>query len=180
MPSADANKFESLTPSNPEFSVGRFRSFYGPMESTYQHDFKAPTMTPGVPSFKAGPAPSSVLWNTSANYDPWETTYGHDYKAPAWRDSPALPFTPHDHLSAAVFWNAGWSCGAAPMETTYQHDYKNPLAVLAAKIAGVSDVRQQSILWNVATFPENLWKTTYQRDFAEPAELRLRNVPKAL
>lgn len=51
---------------------------YGPMESTYQHDYKRPIMI--GPPVKARPPPSTEFWNRSARYGPLETTYQHDYK----------------------------------------------------------------------------------------------------
>ncbi|KAI9557910.1 hypothetical protein GHT06_014662 [Daphnia sinensis] len=51
---------------------------YGPMESTYQHDYRKPIMI--GPPVKARPPPSTEFWNHSARYGPLETTYQHDYK----------------------------------------------------------------------------------------------------
>ncbi len=51
---------------------------YGPMESTYQHDYKKPVVI--FPTVRAQPPPSTAFWNHSARYGPMESTYQHDYK----------------------------------------------------------------------------------------------------
>ena len=59
----------------------RLAERYGPtMESTYQHDYKAPVMM--APPIRAHPPPSRDLWNHSVRLATMETTYQHDYKWP--------------------------------------------------------------------------------------------------
>ena len=51
---------------------------YGPMESTYQHDYKKPTVI--FPTVRVKPPTSTDFWNHSMSYGPMESTYQHDYK----------------------------------------------------------------------------------------------------
>jgi hypothetical protein len=51
---------------------------YGPMESTYQHDYRKPVVI--CPTVRAQPPASTAFWNHSASYGPMESTYQHDYK----------------------------------------------------------------------------------------------------
>ncbi|EFX87062.1 hypothetical protein DAPPUDRAFT_97301 [Daphnia pulex] len=51
---------------------------YGPMESTYQHDYRKPVVI--WPTVRVQPPASTAFWNHSASYGPMESTYQHDYK----------------------------------------------------------------------------------------------------
>ena len=54
---------------------------YGPMETTYQHDYQKPKFVGVV--VKSSSPPPTAFWDESVvYYRPMETTYQHDYKDP--------------------------------------------------------------------------------------------------
>lgn len=148
--------------SNTETATCWNRIPYGPMESTYQHDYKTPILA--APTIKVGPPPSSVFWNQSMSYGPMESTYQHDFKRPAIMSPASSKINiPMPVLSA--YWNCRGIVSAAPsLLTTYQADYKNPFHSTPDK--AVDDSTR--MVWNTASasFVQQV-KNPCETDFEE-------------
>lgn len=121
---------------------------YGPMESTYQHDYRKPI--PLGPPVKARPPKSTELWNRSVRYGPLETTYQHDYKTfvPLEYQRPidVAPIPEFHEKSGRISWEA-------------------------------FDKLDQSIKDNQADVVQSISRTCEQRVSIDPADLSKKEAP---
>lgn len=142
--------------SNTETADCWTRLAYGPMESTYQHDYKAPVLVASEVVKKGLPPPSTVFWNQSMSYEPMESTYQHDFKRPA----TMLSLTPRINIPMPVL-SAYWNCHSAgistsgPFESTYQADYKKPLISIAM-------AKAEGMFWDPVTATFVPMKSTFE------------------